>query len=426
MPTPSGPLAGSPPTVRLLEGAPVAAAWGSRRLLAPFGVRTGAPGGLADAEVWFGAHTRHSARVVGDDGSFPASDLAPAHRPTFLVKLLAADAPLSIQVHPDGEVARAGFAAEERAGIPMDAPERRFSDPSGKPELLRALGPMRVLCGLRTAARSRALLSTVAPEGLGPLIDLLVQGDAGLPAAVAFLLCADRRERARLLSAVRAGAHELRDAAAGTAGDVGPVVDPDAVRLAELALDLTARFPDDAGTLVALLLEDVDLAPGESLFVAPGTPHAYLSGLGVEVMLASDNVLRGGMTEKHVDVDAFLAVLDGRAIGAPHVGRLPRRPDGTGWQRTILPSDVFLVDEARITAPLRVERSGAAPSIVLCLAGEVIVRADDGSGVSIAQGGAAILTTGIDPVEVRGDGHVLHVTRSESSLTEASGALTTG
>jgi len=274
----------------------------------------------------------------------------------------------------------------------------------------------------------------LAPTGADELLETLAHGDAGLADAVRLLLRGDRAHTLALLGAVADGARAIVaradrvDALAAREraerAEQGVEAEPDeapeedrtrelndaaaVLRLARLALDLQERFPGDAGTLVALLLEDADLAPGETLYVAPGTPHAYLEGLGLEVMACSDNVLRGGMTVKPVDVEAFLAVLDPRAIGMPRVGTLPRRHAGSGWQRTITPTDAFVLDEAEVDGVLGVERSGLGPAILLCVEGAVTLRAEDGSAVALQPGGAALLSSGREPVEVRGRGLVLH------------------
>jgi len=396
------------PHVRRLDGIGVSAVWGDPTLLAPFADRPAPAGSGPEAEVWYGAHPRNPSWVGGDGDGTLATDLDTEEQPPLLVKLLAAAAPLSVQVHPDDATAQQGFASEEAAGVRRDAPERSFVDPAGKPELLRAIGPMRVLCGLRPAGASRALLSMLAPEGADALLETLAHGDAGLGDAVASLLRADAVTTALLLAAVHDGA---RDVMARAASEEGAPVDPALLRLAQLVDDLIARHPGDRGTLVALLLEDVDLAPGEAITVAPGTPHAYLSGLGVEVMATSDNVLRAGLTVKHVDVEGFLAVLDASAVGVPRVGSLPRRADGTGWRRIIMPTDAFVVDEAEVDGALLVEREGSAPGIVLCLSGELALRAEDGSSTELRAGGAALLSAGTAPVEVRGRGQVIHATR---------------
>jgi len=401
------------PTVMPLVGAAVAADWGSTTLLAEFLGR--APTGRPEAELWFGAHARHPSLVDWAGEQRPLTEVgrtAGIATPTFLVKLLAAGAPLSIQVHPDAPTARSGYAAENAEGVPVDAPERRFGDPSSKPELLRAITPMRILCGLRPAMASRQLLASVVPSGADAFLASLAGGDAALGDLIGRLLRTDARTTGEVLAAVTAGAGDIvaaarpRDAAEGQQGSPPS---GEVLRLARLALDLAGRFPGDPGVLVALLLEDLDLLPGEAVFVGPGTPHAYLSGLGLEVMASSDNVLRGGLTSKHVDVDAFLHVLDPTAIGAMRVGSLATRIDGSGWQRYITPTDAFLLDEAEMDGVLWVERSGDGPAVVICIGGEVMVRGGDGSAAHLLPGGAALLTAGLDPVEVRGTGQVLHV-----------------
>ena len=396
------------PTVRRIDAASVAAAWGAPELLRPFTDRPAAGDGV-EAELWYGAHPRHPSIVRSGDRTAMACELPEAERPDLLVKLLAAAAPLSIQVHPDDPTAQRGFAAEEAAGVPISAQERRYVDASGKPEVIRAVTPMRVLCGLRPAHASRALLSRLVPDGADMLLEALAHGDAGLVEAVAMLLRADAVTVRALLAAIADGASDVVARSDAASDDVA--IDPALERVARLALDLQRHHPGDVGAVVALLLEDLDLAPGEALWVAPGTPHAYVEGLGLEVMASSDNVLRAGLTVKHVDAEEFLAVLDTAAVGACHVGTLPRTADGAGWSRRILPVAAFLIDEADLDGTLAVERDGSGASVLLCLSGRVAVRGGDGSGVDLGPGGAALLTPGADTVVVDGRGSVVHVVR---------------
>jgi len=405
------------PTVMALGGRTVSADWGSTTLIADLlgTVPTGAP----EAEVWFGAHERHPSPVEWHGGVRSIRDVGTIEHPTFLVKLIAVAAPLSIQVHPDDATAAAGFAAEEAEGVPRESRQRRFADASGKPELLRAITPMRILCGLRSAAVSRQLLSTLAPSGFDEPLALLARGDSRIGEVVALLLRAPRAQVSGWLAALVAGASEILATAVDRpdAGMDGPR------RLAGLLLELSARHPGDAGVLVALLLDDRDLEPGEAVFVAPGVPHAYLSGLGVEVMASSDNVLRGGMTTKPVDVEAFLAVLDATVGGGIRVGSLSHRvADPTGWRRFLTPSEAFVLDEADVRGVLRVERVGFGPAVLLCLAGAVTVRATDGSGADLGPGGAVLLRRGLEPVEVRGEGTVVHVRASRSEQPDRASA----
>jgi mannose-6-phosphate isomerase len=392
------------PTVLALGGRTVTADWGSTTLLAELlGMR---PSGAPEAEVWFGAHERHPSPVEWQGAACSVLDVDAIEPPTFLVKLIAIAAPLSVQVHPDDATAAAGFALEEQAGVPRESRERRFVDASGKPELVRAITPMRILCGLRPALVSRELLSGLAPSGFDEPLALLAHGDTRLGDVVALLLRAGDRQVRTWLDALAAGSA----AVIRTAEEHPDVATHRRVRLARLFADLHGRHPQDRGVLVALLLDDRDLAPGEAVYVAPGVPHAYLSGLGLEVMASSDNVLRGGMTTKQVDVDAFLSVLDASVGGGIRVGALAHRvADEVGWRRFLTPSDAFVLDEAKVQGVLRVERTGAGPAIMLCLAGAVTVRAGDGSGADLAPGHAVLLRRGLDPVEVRGDGTVVHV-----------------
>jgi len=396
------------PTVLALEGCVVAADWGSTALLSDLLGRVPllADGDGQVAEIWFGAHERNPSSVVWSGVTRRVLDVDVIEAPTFLVKLIAVASPLSVQVHPDDATAAAGFASEAAAAACDATVDRRFVDGSGKPELLRAITPMRVLCGLRPAGASRAMLAEIARTGFEQPLSLLAQGDSILREVVGLLLRASAQQVSDWLGALAQGASDVLRASERRPD----AIDASVVRMSRLILDLQARHPGDAGVLVALLLEDRDIMPGEAIYVAPGVPHAYLSGLGVEVMASSDNVLRGGMTSKLVDVDLFLACLDASVGGGRPVGALSHRvTDGPGWRRLLTPSETFVVDEADVRGVLPIERTGSGPAILLCLAGAVTVQAADGSGVALEQGEAVLLHRGLDPAEVRGSGEVLHV-----------------
>lgn len=405
-------------TVFALDGVRMPYAWGSTDLIPA--LRGEPPTGTPEAEVWFGGHEAHPSDVVFDDGSRVALTFANGFEPpTFLVKLLAAGAPLSLQVHPDRETAIAGFAAEDAQGVARDAPERRYRDASDKPEMLRALTPVRLLCGFRRTASTRRLLAVLVPEGLNDLAAILAQGDAGLSRAVDAILRAPLSVTAARLAAVAAGL-EAFAAQGATSASVGAAGRVDVEQQAELALvadimrDLLRRYPTDPGVLLALLLRPMTLEPGEAIYVGPGVLHAYLSGLGVEVMATSDNVLRGGLTEKYVDVAEFLRVLDARVGEDPRVGAL-RGATPREWSRLVAPTSAFLLDEAQLDGTLRLERSGSGPSVVLCTRGDVVVSAADKSSVRLGPGRAAYIATGDTPVQVAGVGEVFHV-RAGSAL----------
>ncbi len=367
------------PTVVALEGPVRAYDWGSRTLIA--GLRGRPPSDGPEAEVWYGAHPAAPALALLPGGPVPL-DASGLPVPRFLLKLLAAGAPLSIQLHPDRDAAAAGFAAEDAAGVPRDAATRTYRDPHDKPELLRALTPMRLLVGARPTDEAVAVLDAVLGDGA---VRAALVAD-GLRAAAAELLTAASDVTAARLAALGA-------AVARTADGPGPVA-----AAAALARELLAHHPGDPGVVVALLLRPVDLAPGEAVFVPAGLPHAYLAGLGVEVMRASDNVVRGGLTTKHVDVAALVRLLD----PAPREARVATETRG-GWSRHLAPTDAFTLDEVELDGELPLPPA-SGPRIVLCTHGAVTVAGGE-AGVELRPGEAAYVAPGADAA-VRGAGTV--------------------
>jgi mannose-6-phosphate isomerase len=380
-------------TVIELRGSVVTSAWGSTGLIPA--LRGNRPSKEPQAEVWFGGHPANpsSLRI---DGELHRVDRFEGIEPLpVLLKLLAAAAPLSIQAHPDRVQAEAGFLREEAAGVPID--QRTYRDRCAKPEMLRALTPMRLLCGLRGAGASWRLLSELVPSGIDDVLAVLAKGDAALPQAVELILRAPEPVTRSRLASLLEGLDGL-DARGGQA---------EHGEEAALARDLLARFPGDPGVLVALLMRRVTLAPGEAIFVPPGVLHAYLEGLGVELMAPSDNVVRGGLTVKRVDVDELLRIAQLRPGGDPRVGGL-LGAGPPGWRRHLTPTDAFVLDEARVDGPLAVQRSGSAPSMLLCTEGRVSVRGADGSSVVLTPVRAAYLAADVVPVRVSGRGQVFH------------------
>ncbi len=286
-------------------------AWGSRTALAA--LLGHEPTEQTEAELWIGAHAGDPSRLP--DGRRLDDEIRERAVPIlgpevaagfggrlpYLMKVIAVDQVLSLQVHPSAERARSGHAREEAAGIPVDAPTRNYGDPWHKPELVLALTPFETLAGFRDVHRSAALLRLLDQPWADRVADRLEQpgGPAErLKALVAETLRLPRDEVAQLI-------HDLT-AAAGLIEEAGP----EDLRVFEILGQLASRYPDDPAVLVALLLNDVVLEPGDALYVAPGVVHAHGSGLAVEIMAASDNVLRAGLTPKHRDVEELLAVTD--------------------------------------------------------------------------------------------------------------------
>ncbi|OHU93283.1 mannose-6-phosphate isomerase, class I [Mycobacterium talmoniae] len=301
--------------MELLRGAIRTYAWGSRTAIAEFTGRA-VPTTHPEAELWLGAHPGDPAWLHTADGEVslldglaadPEGQLGAVARARFgdalpfLMKVLAADEPLSLQAHPSAAQAVEGFEREERLGVPITSPIRNYRDSSHKPELLVALQPFEALAGFRPAARTVELLQALAVSDLDPFIDLLHgQSDAdGLRALFTTWITAPQPDLDVLVPAVLDGAiHYVSSGATEFAAE------------AKTVLELGERYPGDAGVLAALLLNRINLAPGEALFLPAGNLHTYLRGIGLEVMANSDNVLRGGLTPKHVDVPELLRVLD--------------------------------------------------------------------------------------------------------------------
>ncbi|MPZ28807.1 MAG: mannose-6-phosphate isomerase, class I [Micromonosporaceae bacterium] len=351
--------------------------WGSRSVLAGLQGRP-VPSPAPEAELWVGAHpcTPSVVESTGDAltdliAAAPATTLSPGvaeqfgPRLPYLLKLLAVAAPLSLQVHPDAAQAAAGYAAEEAAGVPRDAPHRRYVDPYHKPELLVAVSEFRALCGFRAPADAADAVAGLAVPALSALAARLRAGD--LAGAVRWLLTGDR-------SPVDVAEVVAAAAAADRPGY-------------RVVGELATAYPEDLGVVVALLLNQVALAPGEAIFMPPGSPHVYLYGTGVEIMAASDNVLRGGFTSKYVDVPELLRVLRYEPLRDPVRRPVPGPTAGVvSWP---VPVPDLALHRVRLDAEVPTARLPLpGPRTVLCLAGEV--RVDDGAAaVTLRPGEAA-------------------------------------
>jgi mannose-6-phosphate isomerase len=364
-------------------------AWGSTSLIAELQGRE--PSEHAEAEVWFGDHPGDPAetpdgrtldRWIADEGA----EAGIAEPLPYLLKLLAAASALSIQAHPSKAQAEAGFAREEAAGIARDAADRTYRDANHKPELIVALSDtFRALAGLRDLEATRRLVAELGPQAQ-PLAERLAGPDTSLAAVIGWLL-SDGAEEARNVIAAAVAAQS----------------DEFAAEL-ELARALDSSFPGDPGIVVALLMNLVTLRRGEGLFVPAGVLHAYLEGLGVELMAASDNVLRGGLTPKHVDAAELVSVLDARS-GLPPV--LTVREVGPGVGRYDVPVRDFalLRVDARTDASASVALTG--PGIALATAGRVTVTgASSGSSAELAPGRAVLATPDEGELRVTGAGEL--------------------
>lgn len=368
-------------------------AWGSLTAIPEFLGRK--PTGKPQAELWFGAHPLAPSTVEGEP-----LDKVVAHDPAgvvgqatveafgprlpFLIKVLAAAQPLSLQAHPSREQAEAGFAREQAAGIPRDAPNRTYRDGWPKPELLCAMEETEALCGFREPHETHQLFEKLgvvsALDLIGPLADADLSAEQRLATVLGRLLRLSADQRSVITEVVQAAEAVDRSGALAS--------------FARTARELGEHYPGDPGVLAALLMNRITLQPGDALYMPAGNLHAYLSGGGVEIMANSDNVMRGGLTPKYVNVDELLAILD----FTPGLrGLITPVEESPGVWRYSTPAPEFGL--------WRIETQGVAVSVPAGTSGRILLVTDGEIGISSAtgqldlvRGDAALLTAGEDAV----------------------------
>ena len=376
--------------------------WGSKTLMSDY---LGLPAtGRPMAEVWFGTHHGSPALVASSSQSATSTpapeslatlESAIGHRLSFLLKILAAETPLSIQAHPTTSQAQAGFARENAAGISLSAHSRNYKDDRSKPELIVALSDFRALCGFKTKTEIEALLADF--EAISTLSDhfiatakhwrVLLSGTNGIRDLLVDLLA--RRENFGGFCSELAGLAEFE-------------------AQFELAAELNLLYPGDPGVMIAMLMNHFWLEPGEALYLPAGNIHAYLSGLGVEVMAASDNVLRGGLTSKHIDPDELIDVID---FDAEPVQVLRAKNLNAGLAAYQTDATDFALYRAEVSAStLLAELELPAEAIVLCTEGEVAVSESLGNREVLRRGQAVYLDNSAQSITLAGSGTVFLAT----------------
>ena len=425
----------------LLDAKTRAYDWGTTDAIAELqGRPVPAPG--PEAELWMGAHPTAPSGVRRLPSSAPApSAPAPPHRTSatppappapsvtldtliaadpqgelgpevtarfggrlpFLLKVLSAAKALSIQVHPSRAQAEAGYADEEERQVPRDAPDRNYVDDWPKPELLYALTPFEVAAGLRTPADASALLQALEVDELKPLAAGLTDLGAALETVLRW------PEPAPLVASVVAACQRL-------AGAGGPYADACAA-----AVRVAAERPGDIGVVALLLMRHAVLQPGQAMFMPAGGLHAYLRGTGIELLANSDNVVRSGLTSKHIDVPELLKLVD-PAVEVPILA--PRvLPDGITWFDTPVPE--FRLHVIELTGPELalpgapalarpgtppLARPGAAPRILLCLGGSCTLRAATGQELALTRGSSCFIPFADGPVHATGHARLIQAT----------------
>lgn len=387
-----------------LDGARQRYDWGSVTALPDFlGLP---PDGDPWAELWFGTHLAGPTRAAGqtlaeyisrDPHRLLGEDVVRRFGPRlpFLLKLIAPDRALSLQVHPDLERAQAGFARENAAGLPLDSPSRSYKDANHKPEMVLALTRYEAVAGFRAPRRAAEVL-------------------AGLSCPLA-----RRMRRTLRLNPTRFGIRQaftelVNDETRPTDGEIADLVDELTTRLVEgaspsprvdsNAVEMSRAFPGDPGVPAALLLNPVTLRPGEALFVPAGCVHAYVRGLGVEVMASSDNVLRAGLTHKPVDVPEMLACVD--YVAAPPVRPAPEYLSRATRAYYAPVDDFELLVTTVVPADGRVQVAGRGPRIVLGIEGAATVTTPAGQE-TLTRGQAVFVGADERTLAVEGEGAVI-------------------
>lgn len=378
----------------LLDGVIMHYPWGRNDFLAKL-QRRNVPSAAPEAELWFGAHPNGASRVTGIDGCdtlgdvietdpqrWLGQDVVATYGPQlpFLLKVLAVNEPLSLQLHPDETLVAALAADGDKSGL--------LADHHPKPEMIVALGELQALCGLREREDACQLVDdVVALSGSKAWLWVKAQIETGgVDAAVAALITAEASQIDGLLAALNTAVHTAALA------DRGPAI-----------ADLLTRYPNDRSVAIAVLMKLVVLADGEALYIPPGVLHCYLSGAGVEVMASSDNVLRVGLTQK----PRHLAVVNRQLAASRQTAVLVRAErDGSVWR---YPADTgwFSLIRQHATAtgvPLKAAKHG--PQLLLAVRGDLTVRQADGRDVTVRQGGGVFVAAGVNGVTLHGDADV--------------------
>ncbi len=375
--------------------------WGSREWI-PALCGLPSPASEPWAELWMGAHPASPSLAETPAGPTPL-DAYIARNPEaavgartagafgglpFLFKLLAADKPLSIQAHPSLDQAREGWARENAARIPLDAPNRNYKDANHKPEILCALSPFRAMCGFRERAEIRRLLDALDLNRFAAARRALEGDDEGTSL---------RSFQENLFALSEEARRDLGRAVADRAASLGRGAGRDG-QVWELVREFAAAYPADPAIVSPLYLNVLDLEPGEAIYLPAGILHAYVRGFGVELMANSDNVLRGGLTSKHVDLDELNRTLR-FAPFKPDI--LAPADEDAGLKRYRTPCAEFSLARATAAGGSVLVPEGE-PHIVVVTGGAATLR-DDRGQLPLAAGQSAFITASARASRLEGD-----------------------
>ena len=376
-------------------------AWGSKTALTDlYGIAN--PNNLPMAELWMGAHPKSSSKIEDASGQARSlRDVIDADKAAllgdkvaqrfgelpFLFKVLCADQPLSIQVHPNKQASEIGFAKENAAGIPLDAAERNYKDPNHKPELVFALTPFLAMNAFREFSEIISLLQPVSGANNAIAHFLENPNAEALSQLFASLLNMQGEEKSHALAVLKAALESQQGEPWET------------IRL------IAQFYPDDSGLFSPLLLNVVKLNPGEAMFLFAETPHAYLQGVALEVMANSDNVLRAGLTPKYIDIPELVANVKFVAKPAAELLTQPVK-NGAELDFPIPVEDfAFSLHDLSQTEPTIAQESAA---ILFCVEGEATLHKGE-QHLVLKPGESAFVAANESPVSVSGTGRLARV-----------------
>lgn len=374
-------------------------AWGSKSAIAQL-MKRPAPTEKPEAELWLGAHPKSPSHVRVDDrwldleqwiAQNPNKILGPGVNAHFngvlpyLLKILAAAQPLSIQAHPGKEQARQGYEIENKRKVPMDAGHRNYKDPNHKPECICALSPFWALCGFRNNVNILYILRDIWPYNYSN--DLAVLEKVDLKTFFKQLMTMDSDRRSTLIC-------ELIK-------NIPPDTNQNAIH--RWMVQFQTLYPGDVGVLSPALLNLIELKPGEALALPAGQLHAYLDGLGIELMANSDNVLRGGLTPKHVDVPELIKVLDFNP-NTPEILKPVGKSNHERFYPSVSEEFKLFVVQPEPGKDYVVKDRPQMPEILLCTSGRALVRSQSiEKPVELSQGHSVFVTAAADQYEIQGE-----------------------
>lgn len=385
----------------LLENQVQPYAWGSTSAIQNL-LNAGGNDDTPWAELWIGAHPKAPSNVILNNEKIPLDTLVRRYPEKilgaeaagkfdgtlpFLFKVLAAAQPLSIQAHPDKTMAKDGFDRENRLAIPMDAPHRNYRDPWPKPEVICAVEPFVALNGFRPAESIIEWFEAFCPEALSEQIQMLKKSpdESGIQTMFKSLIrmAPERKNMIVDTAAVKAAQSDTMEA--------------------DWVARLSRYYPGDIGVLSPLFLNIVQLEPATAMFLPPGRMHAYLEGVGIELMANSDNVLRGGLTGKHVDPEELM-----RAVRfSPSSVEILRPVAKNSWERYYdTPAEAFVLSVMHSDKQNNCRSSGDhGLEILLCMDGRTeIVDRSQNTTLPVTKGQSVLIPACAGPYEIQGEG----------------------